>query len=94
MLTIRAAEHGSPLPTFAGCCWTDREQVATLGAMQESRQQPADIDDETVETAALTAAVALARDDRLGVPHGEMRAWLLRVADGDVTAPPPRPRPL
>jgi hypothetical protein len=51
-----------------------------------------DIDDEKAETAALAAAVAHARADRRSVAHEDVRAWLLRLAEGDFTAEPPAPR--
>jgi hypothetical protein len=51
-----------------------------------------EIDDDAAETAALAAAVAAARADRRGVPHEEMRAWLLEIAAGNFDAPPPEPR--
>jgi hypothetical protein len=35
--------------------------------------------------AALTAAVKLCRASTLGVPHGETRAWLLKIAPGILT---------
>jgi hypothetical protein len=53
-----------------------------------------DIDDDTAESAALAVAVAEARADRRGIPHAEMQAWLLRVAAGELDAPPPEPRHL
>ncbi len=52
------------------------------------------IDDETAEAVALEAAVAEARVDRRGVPHDQMRAWLLQVADGHFGAEPPEARDL
>jgi hypothetical protein len=38
--------------------------------------------------AALTAAVKLCRASTLGVPHGETRAWLLKIAAGNFNAKP------
>jgi predicted transcriptional regulator len=52
------------------------------------------VDDEAAEAAALAAAVAEARADPRAVPHEEMRAWLLRIAAGELDAPPPEPRHL
>lgn len=52
------------------------------------------IDDDNAEAEALEAAVAQARADRRGVSHDEMRAWLLRVAEGDFDAAPPEARSL
>lgn len=51
-----------------------------------------DIDDENAEAEALKRAIAEARADGRFVPHEEMRAWLLRIAAGDMGAPPPEPR--
>jgi len=52
------------------------------------------VDDEAAEAAALAAAVAEARADPRAVPHEEMRAWLRRIAAGELDAPPPEPRHL
>lgn len=50
-------------------------------------------DDEAVaEARALAAAVALAEADPRRVPHEEVRAWLLRLAQGEFDASPPEPR--
>jgi hypothetical protein len=54
----------------------------------------ADIDPEAAEAEALAAAVTAARADRRGVPHDEMRQWLLRVSDGGLEATPPTARAL
>jgi HSP20 family molecular chaperone IbpA len=51
-------------------------------------------DDDVAETALLAAAMAGARASELKVPHEDMRAWLLKLADGDVSAKPPEPRKL
>jgi hypothetical protein len=51
-----------------------------------------EIDGVAAETAALAAAVAAASADRRGVPHEEMRAWLLEIAAGNFDAPPLEPR--
>jgi len=58
--------------------------------MQPAHSLP-DLNDDDAETAALIAAVEKARADRRGVPHEEVRAWLLRIADGDFSAEPPAP---
>lgn len=52
-----------------------------------------DFDEEAAEREALAAAVAEARANPLSIPHEDMRAWLLRIADGDFSAEPPKPRP-
>ena len=54
----------------------------------------ADFDDEAAEIAALTRAVEKARANKRGVPHEEMRIWVLELADGNFDAPPPVAREL
>lgn len=44
------------------------------------------------ETQALAAAIAESDADPRTAPHEEVRAWLLRLAEGDFDAPPPEPR--
>ena len=51
-----------------------------------------EFDDDAAELAALTAAVNEARADPRGIPHEEMQAWLLKLAAGEFSAPPPQPR--
>ena len=51
-------------------------------------------DDEAAELAALEAAVAKADANPRSIPHEEVRAWLLRLAEGDFDAPPPVARSL
>jgi hypothetical protein len=53
-----------------------------------------EIDDDAQEIAALTAAVTEARNTDLGVPHEEVREWLLEIADGNFRALAPKPRRL
>ena len=48
----------------------------------------------SAEAEALEAAVAEARAERRGVPHDDMRAWLLKIAEGDFDIEPPAARPL
>ena len=52
------------------------------------------IDDDEVEAEAraLAAAIAESDADPRTVPHEEVRAWLLRLANGEFDAPPPKPR--
>jgi hypothetical protein len=50
------------------------------------------VDAAEVEARALAAAVAVAEADPRRVPHEEVRAWLLRLANGEFDAPPPEPR--
>lgn len=53
-----------------------------------------DDDDEAAELAALAVAVGKARANKRGVPHEEMRVWLLEIAVGNFDAPPPASRSL
>ena len=57
--------------------------------MKEPAQNLPELDDDAAELAALTAAVEKARANKRGVPHAEMREWLLKLADGNFDAPPP-----
>jgi len=52
----------------------------------------ADDDEGEAETRALAAAIAESDADPRTVPHEEVRAWLLRLANGEFDAPPPQPR--
>ena len=49
-------------------------------------------DESEAETRALAAAVAESDADQHTVPHAEVRAWLLRLAEGEFEEPPPGPR--
>ena len=49
-------------------------------------------DEEAAELAALEAAIAKADADPRRIPHEEVRAWLLRLAEGDFDAPRPTAR--
>ena len=44
------------------------------------------------QSRALTAAIAESDADPRTVPHEKVRAWLLRLANGEFDAPPPEPR--
>jgi hypothetical protein len=44
------------------------------------------------EDQALAAAIAESDADPRTIPHEEVRAWLLRLANGEFDAPPPVPR--
>jgi len=46
----------------------------------------AHVDDDLAEQRALAAAVAVAEADPRRVPHAEVRAWLLRLANGELDA--------
>ena len=50
------------------------------------------LDDEAAELAALEAAIAKAQADPRRIPHEEVRAWLLRLAEGDFDALRPTAR--
>ncbi len=51
------------------------------------------VDDEAAaEARALAAALAKSDADPRTIPHEEVRAWLLRLANGEFQAPPPEPR--
>lgn len=58
-----------------------------------TRSAPLTEDDETAaEAHALAAAIAESDADPRTAPHEEVRAWLLRLAQGDFEAPPPETR--
>jgi hypothetical protein len=49
------------------------------------------IEDDEAEARALAAAVADSDADPRTAPHEAVRAWLLRLAEGEFDAPPPEP---
>ncbi len=49
-------------------------------------------DEDAAEAQALAAAIAESDADPRTAPHEEVRAWLLRIANGEFDAPPPEPR--
>jgi hypothetical protein len=51
-------------------------------------------DEDAAELAAMTEAVDRSRANNLGVPHAEMREWLLEIASGNFDAEPPVSRKL
>jgi len=51
-----------------------------------------DDDEAEAEASALAAAIGESDADPRTVPHEEVRAWLLRLANGEFDAPPPKPR--
>jgi hypothetical protein len=53
-----------------------------------------DYDEEAAELAALAGAVKKSRANKLGVPHAEMRDFLLEIAAGNFNAKPPVSRKL
>ena len=50
------------------------------------------VQDHKTEAGALAAALAVAEADPLRVQHEDVRAWLLRLANGELDAAPPTPR--
>ena len=50
------------------------------------------IEDDEAEARALAASIAESDADPRTAPHAEVRAWLLRLAQGEFDAPPPAPR--
>lgn len=70
----------------------DKPQPLTHIIPMANTAPPVELDDDVAEAAALLAAVARSRTDARGVPHAEMRAWLLKIAEGEFDAPPPVPR--
>lgn len=62
--------------------------------MSEPARALPESDDATAEADALAVAVAEARADVRAVPHADVRAWLLEVAEGNFDAIPPEARPL
>ena len=58
-----------------------------------NRPAPHIEDDEAdAEARALAAAIAESDADPRGAPHEEVRAWLLRLTQGEFDAQPPKPR--
>jgi hypothetical protein len=53
---------------------------------------PIEQDNDAAEAQALAAAIAESDADRRSAPHADVRAWLLRIANGEFDAPPPEPR--
>jgi len=60
--------------------------------MDEVRTSQIASDEAATESKALKTAIAESRTDLRGVPHSEMRLWLMEIAEGNFTAPPPAPR--
>lgn len=49
-------------------------------------------DEAEADTRALAAAIGESDLDPRTATHAEVRAWLLRLAEGEFDAPPPEPR--
>ena len=69
-----------------------RPQRRYVCRMSDAARPLPDFDESAAELVALTAAVAEARAETGSIPHSDVRAWLLEVAAGNFTAPPPVPR--
>lgn len=48
-------------------------------------------DEDAAEASALAASIADSDADPRTAPHDQVRAWLLRIANGEFDAPPPDP---
>lgn len=66
-----------------GCCG-----LPTVSSM---RHRPIEDNEGRDEADALAIAIAESDADPRTVPHDEVRAWLLRLAAGELDAPPPEP---
>jgi hypothetical protein len=78
-----APSLGGALPREAAICYPARMENST----------PLIKDDEdAAEAQVLAAAIAEADTDPRTAPHEEVRAWLLRIANDEFDAPPPKPR--
>ncbi len=62
--------------------------------MSNAVSPPSTLDEEAAELAALTAAVNKSRSNKRGVPHADMREWLIELAAGNFDAKPPVSRKL
>ena len=51
-----------------------------------------DDDADVAEAQSRAVAIADSDADPRTAPHEEVRAWLLRIANGEFDAPPPEPR--
>lgn len=49
------------------------------------------LDEDEAEAQALAAAIAEFDADPRTVPHERVRAWLMRLTNGEFDAPPPEP---
>jgi hypothetical protein len=52
---------------------------------------PIENDEDIAGIKALAASVAQSDADPRSAPHEEVRAWVLRIANGKFDAPPPEP---
>ena len=49
------------------------------------------IEDDEAEARAQAAAIAWSDTNPRALPHEDVRAWLMRIAQGEFDAPPPEP---
>jgi hypothetical protein len=71
--------------------YSPERRYVILSACKIPRRSPRDAED-AAEAQVLAAAIAEADADPRTVPHEEVRTWLLRIANGEFDAPPPKPR--
>jgi hypothetical protein len=83
------------------CCQQPRSKIydksgkaAYIDCMSKALYPLPDYDEDEAELTSLTAAVNKSRANELGVPHAEMREWLLEIAAGNFDAKPPVSRKL
>jgi hypothetical protein len=50
------------------------------------------MDEDATQAEALVTAIAESDADPRNAPHEDVRAWLLRIANGEFDAPPPKSR--
>jgi hypothetical protein len=50
------------------------------------------LDDDAGDDEALARAIEASDADPRVAPHAEVRAWLMRLSEGEFGAPPPEPR--
>ncbi len=62
------------------------------GEAMSERAPRVEEEEAELEARALAAAIAESDADPRTVPHEAVRAWLLRLAEGEFNAPPPEPR--
>lgn len=85
---------GTPPSVLGSVLDMPRPQVH-INSMSEAAPPPlSELDDAEADARALKAAIAESRADPRGVPHEEMRVWLLKIAAGEFDAKPPTPRHL
>jgi hypothetical protein len=86
-----AKDRGDSVARLGRNCLDSFAPLAHITAMANT-VPGTEVDDDAAEAAALLAAVARSRADARGVPHEEMRAWLLKIVAGKFDATPPVPR--